>query len=59
MRAVVGKLFGAAPWMGIVYLAMALVLIPIALVIALREADPKERPAIIKALAELMPWRRR
>jgi hypothetical protein len=59
MRAVIGKLVGAAPWMGIFYLAMALVLIPLALVIALRGTDAKQRPAIIKALAELMPWRRR
>jgi hypothetical protein len=45
--------------MGLFYLVMALVLIPIALMIALRDANPEERPAIIKALAELMPWRRR
>jgi hypothetical protein len=59
MRAVVGKFVGAAPWMGLFYLVMALVLIPLTLMIALRGADAKQRPAIIKALAELMPWRRR
>lgn len=30
----------------------------IALVVALRGADPKDRPGIIKAVAELFRWRR-
>ena len=46
-----------SPWAVAVLVGVPVVGKLIALGIALRGADPKERPSIIKAVAELFRWR--
>ncbi|MCF1511106.1 hypothetical protein [Streptomyces glomeratus] len=51
---------GAAPQLFLYAVALFVVMILLALVISLRQADASERPEIIRALADLMAfWKRR
>jgi hypothetical protein len=59
MRAVVGKIVGSAPWAVLFYSVTGLLLLLAALAICLRGTKPEERPEIIRALGEVVPWRRR
>jgi uncharacterized membrane protein len=55
--AVFESLVGGAPWVVLAFFGMVIALILLALLIGLHNADADERPEIIRALAELMPWR--
>ncbi|MEU6368827.1 hypothetical protein ABZ876_24570 [Streptomyces sp. NPDC046931] len=60
MWAVLEQVAGAAPQLFLYAVALFVVMILLALVITLRQADASERPEIIRALADLMAfWKRR
>ncbi|MGX4652429.1 hypothetical protein ACWCHM_01900 [Micromonospora sp. SCSIO 07396] len=49
---------GAGPWVIAVIISVLVAGKLIALALATRGAEPKDRPGIIKAVAELFRWRR-
>ena len=53
------ELITAGPWVVALALAVPVVGKIIALALALRDSDPKDRPNIIRAVAELFRWRSR
>lgn len=59
MRAVVWKFISGVPWAALIYSLAGLLLLLALLAICLRGSKPEERPEIIRALGEIVPWRRR
>jgi hypothetical protein len=59
MRAVVGKIVVSAPWAVLFYSVAGLLFLLVILAVCLRGTKPKDRPEIIRALGEVVPWRRR